>query len=237
MDATPPHNSTSRELLQRSIEAGLQFVPGIGGALAVTFVTAVTWRLNQKREEWLTDLAEGVEELRERLGDIDLDALVSDPRFADAVVLATRTVEHTHQEEKLEALRNAVLNSVSPDAPDADTQAIFMNLIDRLTPSHLRLLTLWNDPAAWFEFYRIPQPDLLGWGPSSRSVTVEAGLPEMRGRRPFWLHVASELIAADLMTDVNLAVNTTPQALMDRLSTELGRQFVHFIAPPAAGNR
>ena len=67
MDTTPPGNSNSRELLQRAIEAGLQFVPGIGGALAVTFVTAVTWRLNQKREEWLTALAEGVEDLRQQL--------------------------------------------------------------------------------------------------------------------------------------------------------------------------
>jgi hypothetical protein len=74
------------------------------------------------------------------------------------VVNATRTVEHTHQAEKIDALRNAVLNSVATDAPDADTQTIIMNLIDRFTPSHLRLATLWDDPPGWFASHGIPQP-------------------------------------------------------------------------------
>jgi hypothetical protein len=117
----------------------------------VAFVTAIGWRLEQRREEWFTKLAEGVEDLRERIGDVDFENLASNDLFVDAVMTTTRTIEHTHQEEKITALRNAVLNSVAPDAPDADTQAIFLNLIDRFTPSHLRLLALWDDPPAWFE--------------------------------------------------------------------------------------
>jgi hypothetical protein len=227
VDTTPPHNSNSRELLQRAIEAGLQFVPGIGGALAVTFVTAVTWRLNQKREEWLEDLAEEVEELRERLSDVDLDTLVSDPRFTDAVVSAARTVEHTSQEEKLYALRNAVLNSVGPDAPDADTQAIFMNLVDRFTPSHLRMLALWDDPPAWFTTHDLPGPSSYG----NRARTVEAGLPEMRGRGQLIALIANELKTAQLLT-ADMAGSVSDQGMMQRLTTDLGRQFVRFISPP-----
>jgi hypothetical protein len=82
----------------------------------------------------------------------------------DAVVSTTRVIEHTHQEEKIKVLRNAVLNSVAADAPDADTQAIFLNLLDRYTPSHLRLLALINDPPAWFASRGItmPQPAIAG---------------------------------------------------------------------------
>jgi hypothetical protein len=133
------------------VEAALGSVPIAGAALAVAFVTAIGWRLEQRREEWFTKLAEGVEDLRERIGDVDFENLASNDLFVDAVMTTTRTIEHTHQEEKITALRNAVLNSVAPDAPDADTQAIFLNLIDRFTPSHLRLLALWDDPPAWFE--------------------------------------------------------------------------------------
>ena len=114
------------------------------------------------------------------------------------MVSATRTVEHTHQAEKIEALRNAVLNSVAPGAPDADTQAIILNLIDRFTPSHLRLLTLWDDPPAWFASHGIPQPQAAF--ATSRTVTVEAGLPEMRGRKDFYLLIASELKTAGMLT-------------------------------------
>ena len=230
MDTTPPHNSNGRELLQHAMEAGLQFVPGIGGALAVTFVTAVTWRLNQKREEWLKSLAEGVEDLRQQLGDIDLDAWVNDGRFTDAVVSAARTVEHTHQTDKLDVLRNAVLNSVGPDAPDADTQSIFMNMVDRFTSSHLRMLALWDDPPAWFSSRSLPRPTSSG----NRARTVEAALPEMRGRGQLIALIAGELKTAQLLT-ADMAGMASDQGMMQRLTTDFGRHLVRFISPPRVG--
>jgi hypothetical protein len=117
MDTRPPGKSTGREIVERAVEAGLGSVPLAGAALAVTFVTALNWRLEQRREEWFTQLAEGVEDLRQRVEGIDLRSLAGNDLFVDAVVTATRTVEHTHQEEKISALRNAVLNSLAPDAP------------------------------------------------------------------------------------------------------------------------
>jgi hypothetical protein len=136
------------------------------------------WRLEERREKWFTELASGVEELRQRMDGLSLESLAGNDLFTDAVVMATRTVEHTHQAEKIEALRNAVLNSVAPGAPDADTQAIILTLVDRFTPSHLRLVTLWDDPPAWFASRGLPRPE--AGMITSRTVTVEAGLPEMR---------------------------------------------------------
>lgn len=117
METTPPGRSTGQEIAARVAEAALGCVPLAGNALAVTFVTALSWRLEQQREQWFTELAVGVEELRQQVDWLDLDALVDDDRSTDAMVSATRTVEHTHQAEKIEALRNAVLNSAVPGAP------------------------------------------------------------------------------------------------------------------------
>jgi hypothetical protein len=229
METTPPRKSTGREIAERTAEAGLNAIPVIGGSLAVAFVTAVTWRLNQKREEWLEGLAEEVEELRERLGGVDLDTLVSDPRFSDAVVSAARTVEHTSQADKLEVLRNAVLNSVAPDAPDADTQAIFMSLVDRLTPTHLRMLTLWDNPPAWFTSRGLPGPASSG----SRVRTVEAALPELQGRGKLITLIASELKNAQLLA-ADMEGMASDRGMMQRLTTEFGRQLVQFISPREA---
>jgi hypothetical protein len=63
METTPPGKSTGREIVERAAEAGLGSIPVAGAALAVTFVTVVNWRLNQRREKWFTELAEAVEEL------------------------------------------------------------------------------------------------------------------------------------------------------------------------------
>jgi len=80
------------------------------------FVTALGWRLGQRREKWFTELAEGVEKLRERADGFDLEKLAGSDLFVDAVVTTTRTIEHTRQAEKIDALRNAVLNSVAAGA-------------------------------------------------------------------------------------------------------------------------
>jgi hypothetical protein len=230
MEAAPPGKSTGREIVERTVEAGLNYVPLVGPVLAITFVTAMGWNLDKRRDEWFTKRAEGLEEVRGRIGDFDFQNLPANDIFVDAVITASRTIEHTHQEEKITALRNAVLNSVAADAPDADTQAIFLNLIDRFTPSHLRMLTLWDDPEAWFESHGLTPPQGLMAG--ARTLTVEAGMPEMRGRKDFYLLVASDLMSAGLMT-ASLPGMVTYEALMNRLTNDLGRQLVRFISPPA----
>ena len=232
METTPPGKSTGREIVERVAEAALGSVPLFGNALAVTFVTALGWRLEERREKWFTELAEGLEELRQRVDDFDLETLTGNDLFTDAVVMATRTVEHTHQAQKIEALRNAVLNSVGSDAPDADTQVIILNLIDRFTPSHLRLVTLWDDPPAWFASHGIPQPQAAF--ATSRTVTVEAGLPEMQGRKDFYMLVAGELSSAGMLK-ASLSGMVQPPSLMSRLTTDFGRQFVRFISPAKEG--
>ncbi|NER07865.1 MAG: hypothetical protein F6K17_37605, partial [Okeania sp. SIO3C4] len=46
------------------------------------------------------------------------------------------------QQEKLEALRNAILNSAIPNSLKDDIQAIFLKWIDEFTVSHIRLLKM-----------------------------------------------------------------------------------------------
>src|SRR4029077_11150730 len=140
--------------------------------------------LEQRRDEWLTQLATALEETRRRVGDLDFEKLADSPVFVDAVVTTCRIVEHTHQEEKLAALRNAVLNSVAVDAPDTETQAIFLSLVDRYTPSHLRILTMLDDPQGWFLQHNLTLPPADVGG--ALSMTVETTLPELQGRQDFY---------------------------------------------------
>jgi hypothetical protein len=231
METRPPGKSKGREVVEAAAAAGAGSVPVVGAAFAVALVTALNWNLNQRRDDWFEGLASKVEELGERVDGFDVETLAGDPLFVDAVVSAARTVEHTHQEAKLTALCNAVLNSVMPGAPDADMQAILLGLIDRLTPSHLRFLTMWNDPAAWFALHGLTPPRAAGAG--SRTQTVDAGLPEMRGRQDFYRLIDSDLHSAALMTG-NVFGLVNPSSLMDRLTSELGTRLVEFVSTPAA---
>ena len=125
METTPPCKSTGREIVERVAEAALGSVPVVEAALAVTFVTALDWRLEERREKWFTELADGVEALRQRKDGLSLESLAGNDLLTEVLVMATWTVEHSRQAEKIQALRNAVLNSVAPGAPDADAPVQF----------------------------------------------------------------------------------------------------------------
>ena len=51
----------------------------------------------------------------------------------------------SHQEEKLNALRNGVINTAKPMFPEDDIYLMFINWIDTFTPWHLRILNYLND--------------------------------------------------------------------------------------------
>lgn len=231
METRPPAKSKSREIVEAAAAAGVGSVPVVGAAFAVALATALNWRLNQRRDDWLADLASKVEELGELADGFDIEALAANPLFVDAMVSAARTVEHTHQAEKLDALRNAVLNSAAPEAPDADAQAVFLNLVDRFTPTHLRLLTMLNDPLAWFALHGLTVPPTVIAG--AMAEVVEAGLPELKGRQEFYALVAGELNASGLLS-AELSGLLGTAVLMRPLTNAVGRQFVEFISPPSA---
>jgi hypothetical protein len=64
---------------------------------------------------------------------------------------ATQAVLKTHQREKIEALRNAVVNVALGKEPDADRQQQFVAMIDRFGLTHLSLLRFFRDPAGYFQ--------------------------------------------------------------------------------------
>jgi hypothetical protein len=66
----------------------------------------------------------------------------------------------------------------------------------------------------------------------SRTQIVEAGLPELRNQRDFYLKLGDELKSSGLMT-ASLNGMVSPTALMDRLTSGLGRQLVRLVSPPA----
>lgn len=72
--------------------------------------------------------------------------------FTEHTVLqATQIALRTHQEEKLEALRNAVVNSTSGQVLEDDVRAVFLNLVDTFTPTHLRILKYFQDRGSFDE--------------------------------------------------------------------------------------
>ena len=218
----PPSKSTARQVTEKVIEGAVSMVPVIGGPLALVFATAVGWSLSRRTDQWLTELAKEVE----RLG-LAFDELADEPAFVDAVVTATRAAQATHQEEKLRALRNGVLHSVGPEAPEFDEQARFFRLVEHFSPSHLELLTLFADPPG---FYAARGIEARSSGLSSnRSELIEGGIAGMAGKRDWYGLLFTDLAAAQLLSGT-LGGTMSADGMWQPIATPLAQRFLAFVS-------
>jgi hypothetical protein len=90
---------------------------------------------NRRLAEWRASITDVVNELR-----MKVDRLLENEVFLDAFIQSTRIAQTTHQQAKLAALRNALMNSVAPEAPEVDEQARFFRLGDEFSTRHILLL-------------------------------------------------------------------------------------------------
>jgi hypothetical protein len=102
----------------------------------------------ERRDDWFEDLQRRLQELEGRVAGFKFENLQNNEQFVSTTLQATQAALRTHQQEKLEALRNAVLNTALGKQPDDDRQAIFLSLIDSLTPAHLRMLKFFDETKA-----------------------------------------------------------------------------------------
>ena len=234
METTPPSHSKGRQLAQTGAEMMVNMVPVFGGTIAVALTVALNHKLNERRERWFTELAEAVEELQGRFDGFDPDSLAENEAFVDAVVTATRIVDRTSQREKIEVLRNAVLNSALPAAPDQDVQQLYFALIDDLTPTHMRLLTLLDDPPGWFDarpaLHR-PQFGMM----SSRTALISAAMPDLADEGPQMIERFYAALTDGGLVNGALGGTMTGQGAWQPVTTEFAARFLAFIRDPRSG--
>jgi hypothetical protein len=222
----PLPSQTNAELMQAIVRAGLSVVPA--GAAVAELLAFLQPTFDRRRDVWLQQLADGFQELKDRLDAAEFEVLRHNQLFITVVFNATQAAMRTHQPEKLEALRAAVMNSALPMAPDEHEQLMFIRFVDELTALHLRVLSYLRDPAAWFARHNIPRPDIYM---GSRNTILEAALPELRGQAEVYGQVNRELSARGLALDTGTGM-VSQQALYDLRTTALGNRFLDFITAP-----
>jgi hypothetical protein len=141
MDNFPDKPSGKDRIFQVAL-AAVSAVPGAGGPLQILLENIFAEPLERRRVKWFKELSFIIEQIQERVDGFDLEALSSNEVFITTVMHASQIAMRNHQNEKLKALRNAVLNSGLPSPPSEDEQSIFLYLVDRLTSWHLRILSL-----------------------------------------------------------------------------------------------
>jgi hypothetical protein len=112
----------------------------------VTLFDLVTAPARGKRmSDWCEQLRLRLNALSEKVAGLTPEALATSESFISAFAQATTAAIKTHQEEKLDALRNAVLNVAAGTSLAEDLQTLFINLVDSFTVQHLLALDYLNN--------------------------------------------------------------------------------------------
>jgi hypothetical protein len=193
----------------------------LGGHMANEFMRLVGSPIERRRNEWMETMAAIVRRLEAE--SLTIESLQENDQFISAVLQASVIAQRTHLKEKLDALRNALMNIAMGQAADEALHSAFLNYVDAFTEWHLKLLRFFQStPDARSNFNA--EEVLLQAYPTlkDRPELVEAVIGDMTSRG---------LIDMGRMGGSNRIVGPM---LAPKHTTPLGDRFLKFIAEPPA---
>ena len=224
-----PPRPTAKDIVHSAVRAGVSLVPVVGSPALEFFNSVLAPPVEKRRQEWMEAVADGLRQL-EADGRVKLADLSDNEAFVSTVMHATQAAQRNHQQEKLDALRNAVLNSALPGAPDDSLQQMFVGWVDRFTEWHLRLLTFLADPPGWFRGNGRPVPQFML--ASNMSQVLTDAFPALQAKRSFYDQIIRELIASGLVGDFTFHAVMSGGGWQASRTTEEGNRFLRFITAP-----
>lgn len=130
----PPKSKSKGDIAREVGRAIVSAIPVAGGPIQVVFENVFSAPIEKRKQVWLEKLAEIVTELQQRVDGLTPETLAANDVFVTVAMQASEVAIRNHQNEKIKALRNAVLNVGLPNPPEEDEQLIFVRLVDQLTP-------------------------------------------------------------------------------------------------------
>lgn len=130
-----------------TVATGLSGIPFLGTAATELFSRVVIPTLDKRRANWSNKLAIRVKVLEEHDRNL-FENLKENPLFVSVLTHALQIALRNHEEEKLQALSNAVINTAKPIFSDDTLYLMFLNWIDSIQGLHIRVLR--------FVFYEKP---------------------------------------------------------------------------------
>ncbi len=227
-DLVDPAVEPDSEKAHRVSRAALSGIPVLGGALVEAFNALIEPPMARRKTEWMAQVTEAINELCEK-GIVTEQDLQENEKFFTTLVHASNVAIRNHEKEKLDALRNAVLNSALPGAPDDTLQQLFLNLIDSCTSWHIAILKLFQGPEQWAQKNGHQFPS---WSMGGITAVIESAYPELQGQQELYRLVWQDLFRNGLLNTDGLGTTMTGSGMLAKRTTTIGDKFVEFISEP-----
>ncbi|MCD4684479.1 MAG: hypothetical protein K8S97_00895 [Anaerolineae bacterium] len=234
-DSLQPPQSDSKDLTRSFIKTFISVLSF--GTAAELFDFLVQEPIEKRLIEWRENLFTRLKTIEQTMEEFSPETLVTNEAFKTTFAYAAREAAFTHQQETLDALRNAVLNSALPNAPDADRQKMFVQLAGELTPLHLKLLLLFEKLGGVTKAPKLSNPNWRRFVELKHLAdAIEAEYPEMQGHFHTYVQALHDLHQQGLLVDEHPERNTPSRLSSDGSElSQFAREFLKFIKSPLDG--
>ncbi|WP_330113965.1 hypothetical protein SA496_14425 [Pseudomonas sp. JS3066] len=217
------------EKLHRAARVMMGLVPVLGGAGVELFNSVIDTPMNERKVQWMSQVGDALNELIEKKV-LTEEGLQQNEAFITTVAQASMLALRNHQQEKLAALRNAVLNVAMGHSPDDDLRQLFLNFVDVCTVTHIRILTLMDDPVRWGREHGVLFP--MSWNMGGITQVIETALPDLKGKEETYKIIWSDLFQRGLINTQGLGTTMGRDGMLSSRTTRLGKQLIEFLSEP-----
>jgi len=195
------------------------------GETASTFYEEIIRsQLGRRGLQFLQSVLDHLFAIAEKDLTISVESLLSNPDFAAFVMTTTQAAILTSNEEKLDALRNAILNFATGVDVGEDQRSVFLRAISDLTPTHIRILKVIQNPKKWLTENSI----LCASDKPSMEEAMRLTFPDFDERRHFYEFLHAELGSRGF-AEGRIHAGAFPDKPDEKATTKLGDELLEFI--------
>jgi hypothetical protein len=226
----PPDAPGRDDVLLILGKAVLNFVPLAGGP-AAELLDLLRLPAAKRQYAYLGGLAVRLRQLESEKR-LSIEDVVQSDAFVSATLRGIDAARRTAEQEKIDALRNGVLNVALGQSVDESLTQLFLDWIDRFTVQHLRLLRAVDDPPVWSKTHSIVYAP-RATGPVSDFLPM--AFPDLAARQDFLDLMWTDLFQSGLLIfpAADMHYRSSDHGMWPSCTTDIGKAFLRFIEDPS----
>jgi hypothetical protein len=187
------------------------------------------WKF-KRLSTFVAHLSVDIESIKER---IQLDYLKKE-EFGFLFEQTFRAVLENYQVEKLDALRNILLNSMVSADVNQEMKEYLLGLVGRLGSLHMRFVSLLEDPTSFYKTHEVQDENSQGAIGGSIIQELRKCFTAMTddGIRAVWNDLYNNALVNTEARSLGGMISARGSRALEGRLTEFGRLFVRFIRSP-----
>lgn len=205
---------------ESNLRAIVDCIP-FGGLLANNIEFLIKPSIEKRKEKWLNLIVDSINFLSNKIENVS--KMFQDETFVTFIINTTQSAMRTQQDEKINMYKNVLINSYICNNIDLDKKMIFLNWLDNLTLTHMKVLAFMNNPS---EFCDNPNGSTM----NSIAEIMRMSFSNFNDNRQIYENVVKDLYYKGLINTDNISTHMTSSGAFAIRSTVVGKEFITFVS-------